>query len=433
MIRRDFFKYSFVSAALLTTSNINAKQINTSTIKTKVAICGGGFAGLSCAKHLKELNKDLDVTVIEKRANFSSCPLSNAWLGEALNISYEDLNYDFNSAILKYNYNFINETIKKINKDKKQIITSNHIIEYEYLIMAVGIDYDYEKLFKDINKIKECKLKAPAGLKPGSEQLALKRMIKNFKGGNFVISIPNGTYKCPPAPYERACMIANYFKKHNIKAKVIVLDPREKPAAKPKKFLEAFETFYKDIIVYKPYSNFKDIDFKTKKIVYEEFNKEKLEYLTLSLEFEEANIIPPNKANELIKKANLATYENGWAKLRQPTFRSISSEDVYIIGDSQGEYAFPKSAQMANSTAYLVAQELIDRINNKKFNYKENLPGNICYSMITDNKAVSISHLYEYKDTFKANSFTSKIQEDIAIAAQGWYFGLIEDILGIKS
>lgn len=88
---------------------------------------------------------------------------------------------------------------------------------------------------------------------------------------------------------------------------------------------------------------------------------------------------------------------------------------------------------MANSTAYLVAQELIDRINNKKFNYKENLPGNICYSMITDNKAVSISHLYEYKDTFKANSFTSKIQEDIAIAAQGWYFGLIEDILGIKS
>lgn len=39
-----------------------------STVKTDIAILGGGFAGLSCAKELKRLNPNLDVTIIEKKS-----------------------------------------------------------------------------------------------------------------------------------------------------------------------------------------------------------------------------------------------------------------------------------------------------------------------------------------------------------------------------
>ncbi len=434
MIRRDFFKYSFLTAATLTTVNATIKEEKTDNIKTTVAICGGGFAGLSCAKQLKTLNPNLDVTVIEQRANFSSCPFSNAWLGEIRNISYEDLNYDYNSAIEKFGYNFINATISDINKETKVITTENKKIEYDYLVMAVGIDYNYKKLFKsDIKKAKDCEIKAPAGLKPGSEHLKLKRMIKNFKGGNFIISIPSQSYKCPPAPYERACMIATYFKKNKIDGKVIIIDPRVKPAAKPEKFKEAFETLHKDYIEYKSNTKFKDIDFDKKEILIESFNKKTLEFEKNTLEFEEASIIPPNIANKLIKKAGLATYANGWAKLRQPTFRSVSHDDIYIIGDSQGEYPYPKSAQMANSCAYLVAEELTNRLKNESFKYKTYLPGNVCYSMVSEDKAVSISHLYKFTDKVHVTSITSNIDTYTADAGEGWYFGLIEDILGIKS
>lgn len=432
MIRRDFLKYSAVAGALLTVKDVKAAPTN-NTIRTTVAVAGAGFAGLSVAKEIKNLNPNINVLVIEQRTHFMSCPFSNAWLGDVQNITFEDLNYDYNSAVNAYGYDFLNATILDIKKDEKTIITNKETVKYDYLVLATGIDYNYKKLFKrDKAKAKECLLKAPPGLKPGSEHIALKRMITNFKGGNFVISIPSQSYKCPPAPYERACMIAHYFKTNKIDGKVIIIDPRTKPAAKPASFLKAFNDYYKDIIEYRSHTNFKDIDFKNKTIKIESFNKKSLDYEEGNLPFEEASIIPANTSSKLVKKAGLATYAQGWAKLRKPTFRSISNDYIYLIGDIQGEYPYPKSGQMANACGYLVAAEIVNRVKKEGFAYKTHLPGNVCYSMITDKKAVSISHLYTYTNKVNVTTITSEIDNYTADAAVGWYFGIIEDILAVK-
>ncbi len=79
---------------------------------------------------------------------FISCPFSNAWLGEIENISYKSLCFDYNLAALQYNYNFINETVLNVNKDKKLVQTQTQILKYDYLIMTLGIDYNYKKIFK---------------------------------------------------------------------------------------------------------------------------------------------------------------------------------------------------------------------------------------------------------------------------------------------
>lgn len=435
MLRRDFLKFSIFTTSLLgiTVTPTFAKKNQNNTLKTTIAIAGAGFAGLSAAKEIKNLNPSVEVLVIEQRSHFMSCPFSNVWLGGAQNITLHDLSYDYNQAINAYGYDFLNATILDINKEKKQIITNKQTVEYDYLILATGIEYNYKKLFKkDKAKAKECLLKAPPGLKPGSEHIALKRMITNFKEGNFVISVPSQSYKCPPAPYERACMIANYFKKNHIKGKVIILDPRTKPAAKPASFLKAFNEYYKDIIEYKSNTLFKDIDFKNNTISVEIFNKKTMDYEIQSIPFTEASIIPPNTSNKLVKKAGLATYAQGWAKLKQPTFRSVSDDFIYLIGDIQGEYPYPKSAQMANSCGYLVAAELVNRIKNEDFQYKTHLPGNVCYSFIDDTHAVSISHLYEFTNKVHVTTITSNIDTYTSDAAVGWYFGLIEDILAVK-
>ena len=433
MQRRAFLKLSIITASILVKPNIEASNLNNQNIKkTQILVLGGGFAGLSSAKYLKELNPNLDVTVIEKSPVFISCPFSNAWLGGIDDIKYEDLCFDYNSAVLKNNYNFINETIIDINKDKKIVTTSNQIIKYDFLIMTLGIDYNYKKLFrKDKEKIREVTLKAPAGLKPGSELIKLKKMINNFKGGNFIITLPKSSYKCPPAPYERACMIANYFKNNNINGKVILIDPRVKPASKAKVYLEAFNTVYKDFIEYKALTSFKDIDFKTKKISIKSFDELKNKYIVSKIDFEEASIIPPNRANILYKKAKIDMYTQGWIKLRKPTYQTVTDENIYVIGDAQGEYPFPKSAQMASSCAYILAKDIDARIKNQKFDYKKNLPGNICYSIVTNNKGAWVSHNYTYEEKMITISETSSLSKDSFTSAKDWYSGFTKELFEI--
>ena len=58
--------------------------------------------------------------------------------------------------------------------------------------------------------------------------------IANFKKGldslenkcKIIISSPDYPYRCPPAPYERASMIANYLKGKSIKFKILIFDSK---------------------------------------------------------------------------------------------------------------------------------------------------------------------------------------------------------------
>ncbi len=142
-----------------------------------------------------------------------------------------------------------------------------------------------------------------------------------------------------------------------------------------------------------------------------------------------ANIIPPNKANGLIALASLELTSEGWAKLKEPTFQSSIDDSVYILGDAQGQYPFPKSAQMANSSALQVALEISHILLNKPFDYTNNSLGNVCYSFVSNTQAVSIAHTFTYEPHIKTTSMISPIDEGTALSAKLWYEGLTSTIL----
>lgn len=436
--RRDLFKLSSVTVAAtaLGSSNLEAKEVTPEKIfrersGTRVVVAGGGFGGLTVAKYLRKFNSTLDVIVIDKKDLFLSCPFSNVWLGEADDVSLEDLSFSYSKPANKHGYRFFQGTITGIDRKRKLVTTNSGTLSYDYLVLAPGIDYDYSKITKDKTKAEAIKQNCPPALMPVGEHLALKEELKNFQGGNFIITVPSGKYRCPPAPYERACMVAYYLEKHKIDGKVILLDPRSKPGAKAAGFLHTFNTLYPNTIEYVPNVSIKDVDVKKKKIVVKKFNKKTMELVEKTFDYESANIIPENRANRLIDLADIKQVRGGWAVLKEPTFQSVTDDSIYVVGDAIN-YPYPKSGQMANSCGYLAAKDLAYRAAGKVFDVFSETPANVCFSLVNGSprEGIVVHHTVSYPNgglKVSANS-TSKRDSITGVSVKEWYEGIINDI-----
>lgn len=433
MNRRELLKTSLLLASTAAIGTLNAQAnelLNTPIIKPqgtkkRVIIIGGGFSGLSVAKSLAIENKECEILVFEQKNLFVSCPFSNLWL-TTNNLQYEDLIGQPIQAAQKFGYQLINQKVEQIDRLHKTIKTSSEVFSYDLLVIATGIEYDYTSLFSNAQDAHKCQTLYPPSYQGGNEQVALKDKIQQFKEGVFVINVPKNSYRCPPAPYERACLIANLFKQKKLNAKVILLDPRDKPAAKPKGFIKAFEE-YKGYLEYHPSSIIKNIDLQTKTIEMESFNEITKKFEKKEIVFDDANFLPNNKGSFLLKNCGLELTQEGYARAKNPTFRTSKDDDIYVVGDVLGEYPFPKSAQMAISCGIILANQIHKRLSGLVFEESADMAGNVCYSFINEKEAISVYHYSAYtkENGLKVTSQTiDSADEAQAQAAKNWFAGI---------
>ena len=203
--RRNFIKSSIFFPSFLFPLN-NAKSAK----NAHVVIIGAGWGGLSAAKTLRNLDRSINITVIEKSKKFYSCPISNWVIGQIKDM--KDITFSYDSFIKNNNINFISDTVKEINTNKKFLTLKKLKVNYDKLIISPGIQLEYDKILglkKALNSNSVF-----TAWKAGEETQLLSNQIKKIKNNNkIIISIPLSPYRCPPGPYERASLIANYIKK----------------------------------------------------------------------------------------------------------------------------------------------------------------------------------------------------------------------------
>ena len=81
----------------------------------------------------------------------------------------------------------------------------------------------------------------PHAWKAGEQTALLRRQLEAMDdGGVVVIAVPADASRCPPAPYERASLIAHYLKTRKPRSKVLILDAKDGflPAAPVRECLE---------------------------------------------------------------------------------------------------------------------------------------------------------------------------------------------------
>jgi NADPH-dependent 2,4-dienoyl-CoA reductase/sulfur reductase-like enzyme len=324
----------------------------------RVVIVGAGPSGLTIAKYLKKRNKDADVVLIDKRAVFMSGFISNLVATGILPLEF--ITHDFLAGARNSGYHFLSATVHDVDKKNKMVYTNEGSLSYDVLVLAPGIDYDYSRWTNGDTVLEErLKTEYPAAFIPGSETLTLKSKLEDFEEGNFIITVPGGNYRCLPGPYERACLVADYFKKNDIKGKVIVLDENPNITIKADGFHSAFKTLYGDIIEYMPSSNIVKIDLDNKMVETE---------LGEQIEFEDAALYPRVRGNKLLEIAGVAkdsVFNKMEADIDPFTYQTKADPDVFCTGDVR-PMGFSKSGNTANTEGKIVAEYIDMHLKGKK-------------------------------------------------------------------
>ena len=174
--------------------------------KRRVVILGGGWGGLTTARHLRQTAPDLEVVLLEKNPFFWSCPLSNKWLVDVVDTQF--LQHSYTASARRQGYTFVQTEVSDIDRDKRRVHTARGYVDYDWLVVSAGIRVAYEPWFgNDQRAIAQTVTHFSSAYVPSAEHLALKQKIREFKGGTFVMTLPPPPHRCPPSPYERACLI----------------------------------------------------------------------------------------------------------------------------------------------------------------------------------------------------------------------------------
>jgi sulfide dehydrogenase [flavocytochrome c] flavoprotein subunit len=375
MKRRDFLKLAgAVSLAGCATATPS---------KARVVVVGGGFGGATAAKYIRLWDPAIDVVLVERESSFTSCPISNLVLAGYSTMPQISRGYD---ALRRHGVQVVHDEALGIDSSKKTVrLARGGDLGYERLIVSPGIDF----LFGEVQGY-EAAMRDGAVLhawKAGPQTVALRRSLEQMRdGGVYILSIPLAPYRCPPGPYERASMVAAYFKQAKPRSKVLVLDANPDITSKAGLFKRAWSDLYPGIIEYRGNSRAVGVDGKNRAV--------KLELDDVKGDV--LNVVPPHRAGDIAAKAGLITTNNRWCDVDWRTMESKAVKGVHVLGDATlSAPAMPKSASMANNHAKIAAAAIVDLLNGRTPEPVKIL--NTCYSFVSQKEAIRVSSVHQWE------------------------------------
>jgi NADPH-dependent 2,4-dienoyl-CoA reductase/sulfur reductase-like enzyme len=361
-------------------------QIPTNTGATgKIVVIGGGMAGTTAAKFLRLWGgTGVQVTLIEPNATYYSNIFSNMVLtGER---SLSQLAFTYSTLKSKYGVVVKNVSATAIDPVNKVVSLSDGSKEsYNRLIVARGIDFDPLSL----TGTQANKDKILHAWKAGSQTTALKAQIQSMTNKDtFILTIPPKPYRCPPGPYERACVVADYLKRVKGGGKVIILDANSGIQAEPENFTRAFTVTHKGIITYVPNAILSSINADTGTVNTTTAGTFKGKVI---------NAIPTHKAGNLITQSGIGLANAGggrWAGVNVLTYESTAVPNVHIIGDASSTTQ-PKAGHIGNAEAKVCAAAIIQLLKGETVNPAP-VTNSSCFTPITKTTASWLSVVFKY-------------------------------------
>ena len=391
--RRSFLQSSAAMALLGLTGCASTSTIPS---KARVVVIGGGYGGATAAKYVRMLSDyKIDVVLIEPEQAFVSCPISNLVLSGAKQVA--DITTPYSGLSKNHGVTVVRDFASAIDTGRKTVtLAGGATIAFDKLVVSPGV----ELMFGSIQGLQQASASGQilqAWKQAGPETAALRRQLEAMPdGGVYAITIPEAPYRCPPGPYERASVIAGYFKAVKPRSKVLILDANPDVTSKGPLFKKVWAEQYKGMVEYRGDHKAIEVDARAGVIKFDVQEDVKADVL---------NVLPGMRAGNIAVQTGLNNQANNrWCGVNYLTFESTAAKDVHVLGDAiQVAPAMPKSGHMANNHGKVAAAAIVAQLSGWDVNPAPMLT-NTCYSFVNNKNVIHVASVHEYvalEKTFK--------------------------------
>lgn len=399
----------------------------------QVIVVGGGMAGATVAKYLKLWSRgELSVALIEKDSSYLSNIMSNEILtGKRPSVS--SLAYSYSTLSSKYGVNRIQGTVTGIDAGNKTVtyasFSGNVVLTYDRLVLAPGLDFD---LMPGMSSPSQYDTLLPHAWKAGAQTTLLRQQLLAMPDyQNVVITIPLSPYRCPPGPYERACVIADWLKAKKPNSKVIVLDENSTIQAQASNFQKAFNGAYGYRVDYRPGCQITHLQLVSGANTVTFTQHGNTQTVTAAV----LNPIPPQRAPALLVDSGLVSGK--FAPVNLLSYESTLKPSIHVIGDACSS-GMPKAGHIGNQEAKTCANAIVNALKGNQYALEETAPvlNSACFTPLTSTKATWLSAVYQYSNGIMIPSTQNGFTQPRAATAastenysdmQKWFNTLMSD------
>jgi sulfide dehydrogenase [flavocytochrome c] flavoprotein chain len=371
----------------------------TGPAKHRVIVVGGGMAGATIAKYLRMWGDSVEVFLIERQASYTSNIMSSLVLTGQRTMA--SLNFSYDALFNAYGVQVLRDEVLEIDPVSVRVrLASGTQLGADRIVLAPGIDFDPVPGLGTSDRM-------PHAWKAGPQTALLARQLAAMPdNGTAVLTIPKTPYRCPPGPYERACLVADWLSQRKPQARLLVLDANPDFVTERDNFSRAFHDLYGDVIDYRNNAEVLQVDPATMSITTAAETFRNVDVV---------NLIPRQRAGSLVAATGLANATEGrFAAVHPLTYASTLAPRVHVIGDASATTQ-PKAGHIANQEAKVCADAIIRSLAGQAPDPAP-VTNSACYSTITMRQASWLTAVFQY------NPATGAMQPVAASSAAsvGW-------------
>lgn len=388
--RRDAIKLmgiSPIAAGVLASTSGSSIAEASADVQGKIVIVGGGAGAIMALSRLSRAISHPDITIIAPNEVHLYQP-GQVFVG-AGEMQFDDLVMDNNNYIDQEKVTWIKDEVKTFDADNNRVLTrSGEEVKYDILLVAVGIQYHYEKIKgltkEDIGKngitsvyLNDLEKGTALGATATWEWFNELKEAAKTSTPKVIYTQPNTPIKCGGAPQKMLYLSADYLKQEGLNAEYSFVTSQKKLFSLPAidKSLHKVQSQY-DTITNKFQHHLKAIDVKAKKatfihawdeeVIDEDFGtKEIVSHADkVVLDYDFIHVVPPMSPVDALMESKLIS-KAGWLDVDKHTLQHKKYKNVFGIGDVCG-IPMGKTGGSARHHGPVITQNILDSLQDKK-------------------------------------------------------------------